>query len=117
MGAAGDRPDLRVVGGTDALRRLASELSGADSLQPVFEEVLDNSIRLFHADRAGLWLWQPENDHPLELVASREFPAAIEQRVRAATKDSNLAGFEALRRETVIVFKDAADSGLTPGDA
>jgi len=108
-----DRPDLRVVGGTDALRRLASELSGSDSLQPVFEEVLDNSIRLFHADRAGLWLWQPENEHPLELVASRDFPAAIEQRVRAATKDSNLAGFEALRHETVIVFKDAADSALT----
>ena len=109
----GDRPDLRVVGGTDALRRLASELSGSDSLQPVFEEVLDNSIRLFHADRAGLWLWHPEDDHPLELVASREFPAAIEQRVRAATKDSNLAGFEALRRETVIVFKDAADGSIS----
>ena len=47
-------------------------------------------------------------------MASREFPKAIEERVRAATKDSKLAGFEALRRETVIVFKDADDSGLTP---
>jgi diguanylate cyclase (GGDEF)-like protein len=102
------------VGGTDALRRIASELSGSSSQQPVFEEVLDHSIRLFHADRAGLWLWHPEEEHPLELVASREFPAAIQERVRAATKDSNLAGFEALRRETVIVFKDAADSKLTP---
>ena len=41
-------------------------------------------------------------------------PTAIEERVRAATKDSNLAGFEALRRETVLVFQDANDSGLTP---
>ena len=111
---AAGRPDLRVVGGTDALRRIASELSASSSEQPVFEEVLDNSIGLFHADRAGLWLWHPENEHPLELVASRDFPAAIEQRVRAATKDSNLAGFEALRRERVIVYKDADDSGLTP---
>ncbi len=102
------------MGGTDALRRLASELSASDSLQPVFKEVLDNSIRLFHADRAGLWLWRPENEHPLELVASREFPAAIEQRVRAATRDSRLAGFEALLRETVLVFKDAADTALNP---
>ena len=60
---------------TDALRRLASELSGADALQPVLEEVLENSIRLFHADRAGLWLWHPAREHPLELVARQEFPS------------------------------------------
>jgi diguanylate cyclase (GGDEF)-like protein/excisionase family DNA binding protein len=106
----------RAVGrsGADALRRLASELSGAGDLQPVLEEVLDNSERLFHADRSGLWLWHPAKEHPLELVASREFPEAIERRVRAATHDSNLAGFEALRRERVIVFRDAADANLTP---
>ena len=28
---AGGRPDLRIVGGTDALRRIASELSGSGS--------------------------------------------------------------------------------------
>ena len=108
--------DRRAVGptGTDALRRLASELSGSDALQPVLEEVLDNSERLFHADRAGLWLWHPTRVNPLELVASREFPEAIERRVRAATSDSKLAGFEALRTERVIVFADAGDPELTP---
>jgi diguanylate cyclase (GGDEF)-like protein/excisionase family DNA binding protein len=100
--------------GTDALRRLASELSGADALQPVLEEVLDNSERLFHADRAGLWLWHPSREHPLELVASREFPEDIERRVRASTRDSNLAGFEALRREEVLVFRGTADPRITP---
>jgi diguanylate cyclase (GGDEF)-like protein/excisionase family DNA binding protein len=99
---------------TDALRRLASELSGSDALQPVFEEVLDNSMRLFHADRAGLWLWHPNREHPLELVASRSFPKAIEERVVAATKDSNLAGFEALRRQTILVFNHADDPSITP---
>jgi diguanylate cyclase (GGDEF)-like protein len=108
------RPDLRVVGGTDALRRLASELSGSESIQPLFEEVLDNSIRLFHADRAGLWLWHPEQTHPLELVASREFPEAIEQRVRASTRDSRMAGFEALRRLAVLVYEDSGDPAVTP---
>jgi len=100
--------------GTDALRRLASELSGSESLQPVFEEVLENSQRLFHADRLGLWLWHPTREHPLELVARRDFPDDIAQRVMAATGDSNLAGFEALRRQEVLVFRDAADPRVTP---
>jgi len=110
-----DTTPLRVVEptGTDALRRLASELSGSESLQPVFEEVLENSQRLFHADRAGLWLWHPTREHPLELVARREFPDDIAERVTAATGDSNLAGFEALRRRQVLVFRDAADSRIT----
>ena len=100
--------------GTDALRRLASELSGSETLQPVFEEVLENSQALFHADRAGLWLWHPTREHPLELVARRAFPDDIAQRVMAATGDSNLADFEALRRKKVLVFRDAADPRITP---
>jgi hypothetical protein len=105
----------RVLGpGTDALRRLASELSGSDALQPVFEEVLENSVRLFHADRAGLWLWHPNREHPLELVAGRAHPDLIQERVERATGDSKLAGFEALRRETVIVFHDIDDPRITP---
>lgn len=71
-GDAGRRRGL--APGTDALRRLASELSGSDALQPVFEEALENSMRLFHADRAGLWLWHPNREHPLELVAGRAHP-------------------------------------------
>jgi diguanylate cyclase (GGDEF)-like protein/excisionase family DNA binding protein len=110
----GSRPRAARRTSTDALQRLASELSGADALQPVLEEVLNNSERLFHADRAGLWLWHETSEHPLELVASRRFPEAIEKRVRAATKGSNLAGFEALRKDQVIVYRDAADPGLTP---
>ena len=102
------------LSGSDALRRLASELSGSGALQPVLEEVLDNSGRLFHADRSGLWLWHPTEEHPLELVASREFPQAIERRVRAETGNSALAGFEALRTERVIVFRDSTDAALTP---
>jgi diguanylate cyclase (GGDEF)-like protein/excisionase family DNA binding protein len=100
--------------GADALRRLASELSGSDSLQPLLEEVLDNSEGLFHADRSGLWLWDPAKEHPLDLVAKRHFPEAIEARIRGASIDSNLAGLEALRSESVVVFNDAADARLTP---
>ncbi|MES1239529.1 MAG: GAF domain-containing protein, partial [Chloroflexota bacterium] len=105
----------RAVGrtGADALRRLASELSGSDALQPVLEEVLDNSERLFHSDRAGLWLWHDAKEHPLELVARRDFPDAIEARVRSATRDSKLAGFEAVRTGRVLVFR-ADDPKLTP---
>jgi diguanylate cyclase (GGDEF)-like protein/excisionase family DNA binding protein len=105
----------RVLGpGTDALRRLASELSGSEDLQPVFEEVLENTVRLFHADRVGLWLWQPNREHPLELVAGRDHPELIRVRVEKATGDSKLAGFEALRRGEVIVFHDINDPRITP---
>ena len=112
-GAAAPRPRT-MAPGTDALRRLASELSGSEALQPVFEEVLENSVRLFHADRAGLWLWHPNREHPLELVAGRAHPDLVLERVEQATADSELAGFEALRRETVIVFKDIDDPRIAP---
>ena len=77
--------------GTDALRRLASGAVGSDAIQPVFEEVLDDSIRLFHADRAGLWLWHRAASIPLELVAGRDYPDLIAAR-RAATADSEARG-------------------------
>jgi diguanylate cyclase (GGDEF)-like protein/excisionase family DNA binding protein len=109
-------PTLHVVAptGTDALRRLASELSASDDLRPVFEEVLENSARIFHADRAGLWLWQPDREHPLELVASRKTPEAIERQVGNATRDADLAGVHALQRQAVLVFRDVADPEITP---
>ncbi|HTK45791.1 MAG TPA: EAL domain-containing protein [Patescibacteria group bacterium] len=100
--------------GSVALRRLASELSGSETLQRVLEEVLDNARNLFHSDRAGMWLWHPSREHPLELVAHRDFPEDVAQRVLQATIDSKMAGFEALRRETVLVFKDAQDPRVTP---
>jgi diguanylate cyclase (GGDEF)-like protein len=100
--------------GSVALRRLASELSGSETLQRVLEEVLDNAQGLFHADRAGMWLWHPSREHPLELVAHRDFPEDIARRVEEATIDSKMAGFEALRRETVLVFKDSQDPRVTP---
>ena len=106
-----------VVGGTDASRRLASELSrlgrhparvrgGPRELRPAVPR-----------DRAGLWLWQPNREHPLELVAGRNHPDLIQERVERATADSKLAGFEALRRETVIVFKDHRRPRHHAGDA
>jgi diguanylate cyclase (GGDEF)-like protein/excisionase family DNA binding protein len=114
-GAAG-QPELRIVdpASADALRRLASELSGSETLQRIFDEALANSQAVFHADRAGLWLWHPTREHPLELVARRHFPDDIAERVTRATADSKLAGFEALRRESVLTYADAADPRVTP---
>jgi len=103
-----------VVGrtGAEALRRLASELSGSDALQSVLEEVLANSERLFRSDRAGLWLWHPTREHPLELVARRKFPDEIAERVGSATRDADLAGLAAMRRAEVLVYA-ADDRALT----
>jgi len=115
---AGRRPAQRPRAldptGSVALRRLASELSGSETLQRVLEEVLANAQGLFHADRAGMWLWHPSRETPLELVAHRDFPPDIAKRVEAATVDSKMAGFEALRRQSVLVFKDSQDPRVTP---
>ena len=76
-------------------------------------------MRLFHADRAGLWLWHPKPEHPARARApSRDFPDAIERAGRAPRpQDSNLAGFEALRRETVHRLPRRRRPGDHAGDA
>jgi diguanylate cyclase (GGDEF)-like protein len=114
--AAADPAGARATGrtGADALRRLASELSGSQALQPVLEEVLDNSERLFHSDRAGLWLWHQTREHPLELVARRDFPSQVERLILTATRDSNLAGLAAMRRQEVLVH--SVDDPLVPAE-
>ena len=98
-----------------ALRRLTAELSGSQDIARLFDEVLDDSIRLFGVDRVGLWLWDPGREHPLELAASRNVPEEIAAHVRTLSVDSDTAGLRALREESVLVFRKADDPGIASG--
>jgi len=99
---------------TDALRRLAADLSRADGVQEILDEVLDNSVELFHADRVAVWFNDPTHDRPLELAAARALPDSIESKVATITRRSETAGLRALRLGTVLVYRDISDPGVTP---
>ncbi|MBI3745533.1 MAG: diguanylate cyclase, partial [Chloroflexi bacterium] len=109
-----DRPTPADARGGDELRRLASELSGTDDVDTLFDEVLDDSIRLFGADRVGLWLWDPQRDRPLELAAARGLPDEIVDVIRALPATADTAGVRAIRTGTVLVYRDVADPGIAP---
>ncbi|MEO7664610.1 MAG: EAL domain-containing protein [Candidatus Limnocylindrales bacterium] len=111
-GVPASSPD-RASGG-DTLRRLASELSGSQEVGELFNDVLDESIRLFRADRVGLWLWDPVREYPLDLAASRNVPDEIVSYIRDLPADADTAGVRALLTGTVLVFRDAGDPGISP---
>jgi diguanylate cyclase (GGDEF)-like protein len=97
-----------------ALQRLAAELSGMDDVETLFSEVLDDSIRLFGADRVGLWLWHPEREFPLEIAASREVPEEIAEYIRGLRATDDTAGLRALLSGQVVVYRDASDRAIGP---
>ena len=74
------RPDgnrIRAVrdpkAGADALRRLASEVSGQIDLETLFADVVADAMDLFALARIGLWRYEAGRRHPLSLAAQ---PAA-----------------------------------------
>ncbi|HEX7949356.1 MAG TPA: EAL domain-containing protein [Candidatus Limnocylindrales bacterium] len=98
---------------TDALRRLAADLSRADGVREILEEVLDNSVELFHADRVAVWFNDPAHERPLELGAARSLPESIQAKIASLTRDQETAGLRALRLGTVLVYRDIADPGIS----
>jgi diguanylate cyclase (GGDEF)-like protein/excisionase family DNA binding protein len=87
----------------------AASVGPHGDLDAVFQDVLDNSARLFHADRAGLWVWDPVREPPLALAASRNLPAELEALTLSSERISALAAVRSLRSQSVLVFRDASD--------
>ena len=112
------RPRLRVVErqGAAELRRIASELSGTDELQRVFEEVLDTATGLFGLDHAAVWLWDPNTEPSFELRASRQIPADLEQLVISWSRAPQLNEFAAktFRDAKALVFRNMSTSETIP---
>ena len=89
--------------GGDALRRLASELSGTPDLAQLFDEVLDDSIRLFDADRVGLWLWDAGREAPARARRVAEPPRRSSSPMSmACPRAPRRAGLRAMRSGTVL---------------
>lgn len=104
----------REAAGGDTLRRLAADLSGTHDMARLFDDVLDDSIRLFGADRVGLWLWKAGAEHPFEHAASRNVPAEIIDYVRTLPADAETAGGRAVATKSVLVYRDIEDPGISP---
>ena len=117
MAVAFDRgkgSDRNRLAGGDALRRIASEVSGPLDLPTLFEEVLDESVSLFDVDRVGLWLYDGSKGQPLTLAAQRGLSPEVVEWVSALPADANAAGLGAIREREVIVLRDALRQTTTP---
>jgi diguanylate cyclase (GGDEF)-like protein/PAS domain S-box-containing protein len=87
----------------EALRRIASEVSGKLDLTSVFDAVMDNAYALFGIDRCGLWLVEPD-DRPLRLVAQRQLSPEVVAAVGHLRRDARTAGMRALRERRLHVM-------------
>ena len=101
-------PRLRAVSDdlarAQALRRIASEVSGKLDLQAVFESVLDDAASLFGNELSGLWLTQP-GPHPLRLAAFRGLSEDMRDTVARLTTTSETMGMRALRERRIRVIR------------
>lgn len=99
----------------DALRRIASEVSGRMDLDTILVDVIDASAGMFKADRAALWLFDRDLPQPFRLAAHRGLSPGL----RAATTRTTLADDDALVRcvneRQIEVLSDPA--GGTAGSA
>ncbi|HET9680587.1 MAG TPA: hypothetical protein VFP19_01010, partial [Candidatus Limnocylindrales bacterium] len=69
----------------EALRRLAGDLSRTEGVGEILDEVLDNSVELFGADRVAVWFYDERRDHPLVLGARYQLPDEIADKVATLT--------------------------------
>ena len=107
------RPDgnrIRVVrdpkAGADALRRLASEVSGQIDLETLFADVVADAMDLFALARIGLWRYEAGRRHPLTLAAQHGLSDEVLDWVSGLSADNLAAGLQALRTGDVITLSD-----------
>ncbi|MEI8332715.1 MAG: GAF domain-containing protein, partial [Chloroflexota bacterium] len=85
------------------LRLLAAEVSGRSDLAGVIDDMLDHSVALFGADRAGLWTVEP-GDHPFRLAAHRGLGEAFLGIVARIERGRKAAGIRAIEERRTIVL-------------
>src|SRR6476469_9819410 len=91
-------PDRLAPTRTDALRRIAAEVSGQHDLVRPFDEVIDEAFGLFGVDRAGLWLYDPNGTTPLRLGAQRGLSSEIIDAIASIPHDATTMGMGVLHR-------------------
>jgi diguanylate cyclase (GGDEF)-like protein len=95
---------------SDALRRIAAEVSGSQDVGRLFEEVIDASFALFGVDRAGLWTYE-SGPKPLRLAAQRGLSPEMLEAIADLPRDASTTGMTAVRERQVAVL--AGDLGGT----
>ncbi|HEY7524158.1 MAG TPA: diguanylate cyclase [Candidatus Limnocylindrales bacterium] len=92
--------------GGEALRRLASDLSGTEDLPALFEDVLDDSRAIFSVDRVGLWLYDG-SPNPFKLAAQRGLSIGMVEWQASLPADAESPSLRAVRTHSVVVLSDA----------
>jgi diguanylate cyclase (GGDEF)-like protein len=109
---------MRVVrdprAGAEALRRLASEVSGQIDLETLFADVAADAMDLFGLARIGLWLYHADRHQPLTLAAQRGLSDEVLGWVSSLVADANAAGLTAIRTQDVVTLTDTLTD--TPTD-
>lgn len=78
----------------DAIRKIAAEVSRRTDLDTILADVIGASVGLFSADRAALWLFEPDLPKPFQLAAHDNLSPAL----REATTRISSADDEAIVR-------------------
>jgi len=101
---------MRVVrdprAGAEALRRLASEVSGQIDLETLFADVVADAMDLFALARIGLWRYTAGRRHPLTLAAQHGLSDEVLGWVSSLAPDDSTAGLKALRTGDVVTLPD-----------
>ncbi|HEX2756737.1 MAG TPA: diguanylate cyclase [Candidatus Limnocylindrales bacterium] len=92
--------------GGEALRRLASEVSGQIDLETLFGDVVADAMDLFALARIGLWLYHADRRHPLSLAAQHGLADEVIGWVSTLAPDAPAAGLRAIRTREVVTLGD-----------
>jgi diguanylate cyclase (GGDEF)-like protein/PAS domain S-box-containing protein len=87
-------------------------MSDHRDLAGVFDDLLDHSVALFGADKAGLWTIEP-GDHPFRLAAHRGLGDAFLQVVARIEPGSRAAGIRAIEERRSLVLDRPTRQGTT----
>ncbi len=92
-------PDSR----SDALRRIAAEVSGREDVGRLFETVIDSAFTLFGVEWAGLWT-HDDGPKALHLAAQRGLSPEMLGAIADLPRGSSTAGMTAIRERRVTVL-------------
>src|SRR6185436_5345981 len=92
--------------GGDALRRLAAEVSSQLDLDRLFEEAINDAVRIFGVARIGLWLYERRRRNPFSLCAAHGLPDEVQRWVSDLTAESPVAGLQAIESRDVVALRD-----------
>ena len=110
VGGRGTTPEASARPG-DANRPLPG---GHRDLDRIFDDVLDHSVALFEADKAGLWTVE-DGDHPFRFAAHRGLGPTFLAAIAEVERGSHAAGWRAVTERRTIVLTHPWGAG-TPSE-